>query len=238
MRTSASRATHVFTVSDYSKREISSRYKVTPKDISVIHNGADRSRFYPGSYGRKDVEDMGLKPGGYILTVGRLEPRKNHLSLINAYAQLDISIPLVIIGQRHFGYQQIEMRIKELGLSGRVKLLENIPDNALASFYRHARIFVYPTWAEGFGMPVVEAMASGVPVITSNTTSLPEMAGEACILISPGDVPALRDAMASLLANDDMMQEFVGKGIGRSEMFSWAHSAEKVKNVYEMVLNG
>ena len=237
MRVSAARATHIFTVSEYSKNEISSRYKVKSKNITVIHNGADERRFYPGADGMEVVEDNGLKPGQYILSVGRLEPRKNHISLINAYAQLDTDMPLVIIGQRHFGFQHIETRINELGLSERVLLLENIPDADLASFYRHASFFVYPTWAEGFGMPVIEAMASGVPVITSNTTSLPEIAGDAAILIAPDDESGLQNAMARLLINDELVQELGEQGRVRAKSFGWDQTAEKVRLVYERILN-
>jgi glycosyltransferase involved in cell wall biosynthesis len=237
MRTSAARATHIFTVSEYSKKEISSRYKVHSENITVIHNGADQRRFYPGADGVQVIEDKGLRSKQYILTVGRLEPRKNHISLINAYAQLDTDMPLVIIGQRHFGYQQIEMRISELGLAGRVHIFESISDADLASFYRHASFFVYPTWAEGFGMPVIEAMASGVPVITSNTTSLLEIAGDAAILIAPDDVPGLRNAMARLFGNDELVQELVEQGRVRAKYFGWNQSAEKVRLVYERILN-
>ncbi|MGH9878714.1 MAG: glycosyltransferase family 4 protein, partial [Nitrososphaerales archaeon] len=237
MRTSAARVAHIFTVSEYSKKEISSRYKINSDDITVLHNGVDRGRFYPGIDGLQFVVDKGLRPKGYILTVGRLEPRKNHVSLINAYAQLDTELPLVIIGQRHFGYQQIEVRIRELGLSGRVILLENIPDADLPSFYRHAKIFVYPTWAEGFGMPIIEAMASGVPVITSNTTSLPEVAGDACVLIEPADIPGLRDAMGSLISRDDFVRELGLKGLARSAVFSWDKSAQALKNDYQKTFN-
>jgi glycosyltransferase involved in cell wall biosynthesis len=237
MRASAARAAHIFTVSEYSKKEISARYKVHSDNITVIHNGADQRRFYPGTDGMQVIKDNGLRSGHYILSVGRLEPRKNHISLINAYAELNTDTPLVIIGQRHFGYQQIETRINELGLSEQVLLLEDIPDVDLASFYRHASFLVYPTWAEGFGMPVIEAMASGLPVITSNTTSLPEIAGDAAILISPDDVPGLRKAMARLLDNGKLLQGFGEQGRVQAESFGWDQSAEKVRLVYERILN-
>jgi glycosyltransferase involved in cell wall biosynthesis len=236
MRASAARATHIFTVSEYSKDEILSRYKVSPENITTIYNGADREQFYPGANGIQVINDNKLKSGEYILTVGRLEPRKNHLSLINAYAKLNTDIPLVIIGQRHFGYQQIETRISELGLSDRILILERVSEADLASFYRHAKFFVYPTWAEGFGMPVIEAMASGVPVITSNTTSLPEIAASAAILIAPQDISGLREAMSSLLSNDVLRRELRSLGLIRAESFKWDKSAESVKHVYESIL--
>ena len=233
MKASADRATHIFTVSEYSKNEISSRYDLPPEKITVIHNGVDRERFHPGTDGIDVVEGKGLTVGNYILTVGRLEPRKNFITLIDAYAQLDTNMPLVIIGHRHFGYQQVKTRISEQGLSDRVFHFENIPDAHLASFYRHARLFVYPTWIEGFGIPIIEAMASGIPVISSNTTSLPEIAGSTCLLIEPGDVQGMRCAMA----NDELALELSKQGLARSEYFGWDKTAEKVKYVYETILN-
>lgn len=238
MRISAFRSSHIFTVSKFSKNEIATRYGVSEKGITVIHNGVDQQKFYPGTDDAQVVVNSGLKSGEFILTVGRLEPRKNHMSLIKAYAQLDTKLPLVIIGQRHFGYQDIEKNISELGLTSRVLLLDAILDKDLSAYYRHAKIFVYPTWAEGFGMPVIEAMASGVPVITSNTTALPEVIGNAGLLIDPADVLGLRNAMATLLNDDLLAMEFTRKGLARADMFNWDASARKVKYVYEGILNG
>ncbi len=175
MRLSAKRSEHVFTVSEFSKHEISQRYGIAADHISVTHNGVDLTRFYPGDSGREAVSCRGLIPGGYILTVGRLEPRKNHELLIRAYAKVNTEVPLVLVGQKHFGYHHIQQTIAELGLSGRVHVIENVSDDELPSFYRHARLFVYPTCVEGFGMPVIEAIASGTAVISSNTTSIPEI---------------------------------------------------------------
>ena len=238
MRASAARAAHIFTVSEYSKNEISSKFKVNVQDITVIHNGVDRNRFYPGSEGAQAVRDRTLEPGGYILTVGRLEPRKNHVNLIKAFAGLaDASIPLVIIGQRHFGYQHIDDLIRETGLSDRIFVLDDVKDKDLPSFYRHARLFVYPTWAEGFGMPVLEAMASGIPVIASNTTALPEVVGDAGVLTDPEDVQGLRNAMDHLLSSPDVTRRYIENALVRAQCFDWDLSAQKVKQIYKEILN-
>lgn len=233
---SSKRASHIFTVSEYSKKEISSRYKINPKDITVVHNGVDTQKFYPGTDGIDKILSVGLDSGKYILTVGRLEPRKNHLSLINAYSQLDTDMPLVIIGQRHFGYQKIETLINKLGISHKVMFFENVQDFDLPSFYRHAKFFVYPTWAEGFGMPVIEAMASGIPVITSNNTSLFEVAEGASLLISPDDTISLRNAMIELIDNDSLANDLTERGLKQIDLFKWSLSAEKVKKIYDEIL--
>lgn len=237
MRVSVMRAAHIFTVSEYSRQDISLRYGVNSRDITVIHNAADRMEFYPGSDGERVVVNNGLNSGGYILTVGRLEPRKNHLMLIKAYSQLDTNLPLVIIGQRDFRYQHIGKIISELGLSGRVLLLDGVADEDLPAYYRHAKLFVYPTWAEGFGMPVIEAMASGVPVITSNTTALPEVVGNAGLLIDPADEQGMRRAMETLINDNRLTTDYRQKGIAQANSYSWDSSAEKVANIYKQILH-
>ena len=233
MRLSAVRASHVFTVSEYSRQEMLSRYQIAPKKISVIHNGVDESRFYPGDVGKDVIESRGLISKGYVLSVGRLEPRKNHVALLRAYAQLqDVTLPLVIAGQPHFGFDEVYQVIQELKLDGRVRILSDVNDDELPALYRHARLFVYPTWAEGFGMPPLEAMASGVPVITSNTTSIPEVVGVAALLVDPSDVNGLHHAMENLLSDHVIYSELRERGIMQSKAFNWKDQAEKVRKVY------
>jgi len=237
MRLSSMRAAHIFTVSDFSKGEISNRYAIPDDQITTIYNGVDLGRFYPKD--RNDTFSLGggvLKSGEYILTVGRLAPRKNHVSLLRAYSQLDTAMPLVIIGQRHFSYHDIDDVVSSLHLEGKVIFLDSITDSDLASYYRHAALFVYPTWAEGFGMPIIEAMASGVPVVTSNTTSLTEVAADAAVLVSPGDVHGLRNAMDSVIRSQDFSVSFIRKGLLRAKDFDWDGAAYKVKDVYESSL--
>ena len=236
MRLSAVRSEHIFTVSEFSKTEISERYGIEGKNISVIYNGVDQDKFYPGTSGKQPIIDRGLVPGEYILTVGRLEPRKNHELLIRAYARLKTSLPLVLVGQKHFGYHHIEKTIAEFGLSERVQLIQDVGDGELPSFYRHARVFVYPTWAEGFGMPVIEAMASGVPVITSNTTSIPEVVGCGGILIDPSSVDEVTDALYQVLKGDALSEALAKYGIKRAKLYDWNAAAQRVKDVYQQIL--
>ncbi len=237
MRWSAQRAAHVFTVSDYSRDTILQRYSVQAERVSVTHNGADLCRFYPGPEGIELVRTLGLSPQGYLLSVGRLEPRKNHANLLRAYAQLGhLAPPLVIAGQRHFGFEEAFTEIDRLGLRGRVHLLDHVGDDVLPALYRHALLFAYPTWAEGFGMPPLEAMASGVPVITSYTTALPEVVGEAGLLVDPADPSALAAALRRLLDEPGLRETLSNRGLAQAQRFQWRRSAQTVAQVYRDLL--
>ncbi|CAN4273137.1 RfaG Glycosyltransferase [Methylophilaceae bacterium] len=237
MRLSAWRASHVFTVSEFCRQAMLSRYRIAPEKISVIHNGVDESRFYAGEKGKDVIEKRGLTTKGYLLTVGRLEPRKNHVTLLRVYATLKKpTLPLVIIGQPHFGFDEVFQVIRELNLEERVHILSNVKDDELPAFYRHAQLFIYPTWAEGFGMPPLEAMASGVPVISSDSTSIPEVTGEAAVLVSPSDINALANAMELLLSDQARYSKMQQLGFQQVKTFQWDAVAEKVKAVYSSVL--
>ena len=238
MRLSAWKATHVFTVSEYSRRILLERYPVSEAQVSVIHNGADLGRFYPGEDGLGLVQRHGLQSRGYLLSVGRLEPRKNYGSLLRAYASLGPAIPpLVIVGQRHFGFDDVFTEMERLGLKHKVQLLDNVDDDELPALYRHALLFVYPTWAEGFGVPPLEAMASGVPVVSSSSTSLPEVVGDAGLLVEPGNEHALGAAISQLLNSDDLCRELGRRGVQRAHGFQWEVAARTVAAVYQRFMD-
>lgn len=225
-RSAARRSALLFTVSEFSRRELVRLYGVAPEHVAITCNGVDFDRFKPGNEGAEAVRALGLEPGHYLLTLGRLEPRKNHVTLLRAYARLGQDAPpLVIVGQRDFSYRAVFEEIQRAGLGTRVRLLESVGDEALPAVLRHARFFVYPAFAEGFGMPVAEAMASGVPVITSNTTSLPEVAGQGALLIDPNSPEALGAAMAQLLADSALRERLVQAGLHQVRQFNWSRSA-------------
>lgn len=225
-RSAARRSALLFTVSEYSRDEIVRLYGVPQQAVAITHNGVDFERFKPGEAGAEAVRGLGLEPGNYLLTLGRLEPRKNHVTLLRAYAGLGtMAPPLVIVGQRDFSHAAVFDEMQRLNLGARVRLLERVDDDTLPAVLRHARLFVYPAFAEGFGMPVAEAMASGVPVITSNTTSLPEVAGEGALLVDPGSAQALGAAMARVLADPELHAHLVQAGLRQVQQFNWQRSA-------------
>lgn len=238
MRFSAHRADLIFTVSEYSKQELITRYKVAPERIAVVLNAVDSNTFFPGRAGEELLGRRGLTSGNYLLTVGRIEPRKNHAGLIIAYGQLPgDQPPLVIVGQRDFGYGEFEHAIAALPANRRVLILSDVQDNELPVLYRHAMLFVYPSFAEGFGMPPLEAMASGTPVITTQSTALPEVVGDAGVLVEPKNVEQLTQALAQLIDSQQLRDHFKHKGLERAQLFSWQNSAQIMAGQFRAFLD-
>ena len=227
------------TVSEYSRREIARHYGIDAKRIVLTRNAVDLRRFRPLDDASPPAEARGaaqalarhsLQSGGYLLSVGRLEPRKNHLTLVRAYARLGGDAPpLIIVGQRDFAFSRVFDLIRELDLGGRIRVLEDVDDADLPVVLRHARLMAYPSSAEGFGMPVLEALASGVPVITSDTTSLPEVAGGAAWLVPPLDVERLAAALREALAEPAQTRAArIEQGLHHARSFSWRESAAEL----------
>jgi len=233
VRRSVRKSADIFTVSDFSRRQIAGIFCISPNTVHTIHNGVDGARFFPGSEGREVLENSGLEAGQYFLTVGRLEPRKNHANLLRAWARLgEPRPPLAIVGQRHFGYDEALNLIHTLRLEEDVVVLEGISDGQLPAIYRNAKAFVYCSWAEGFGMPVLEAMASGIPVISSATTALSEICADAALLVGPDNIGEISNAVRELDQKADVRQNLVLRGLGRVKDFDWKSSADIVRKVY------
>ena len=226
MRYSAQHANLVLTVSNFSKHELVNKYHATADSVLVTPNAADRSRYYPGSDGKALIEKRGLSSGDYLLSVGRLEPRKNYGVLLQAYARLTNPPPLVIVGQRDFHFNQVFSLIASLNLHQKVKILDDVEAEELGALYRHCTLFLYPSVAEGFGMPVMEAFASGCAVITSDSTALTEIANGAALLVPPNDVDSLEGAIRQLLNYPDQRLSLSDAGVVRARQYSWDASAQ------------
>lgn len=239
MRWAAYQAEHIFTVSEFSKREIGQRYGVPEGRLTVTTNAADSARFYPGADGADFLEHRGLRTGSYFLTVGRLEPRKNHVTLFKAYALMGQDAPpLVVVGQKDFGFEAMFRVIAQAGLQSKVIFLDNVGDKELPALYRHCLAFVYPSLAEGFGMPPLEAMASGVPVIVANNTALTEVVGDAGKLVESTDAEGLRNALWRVAQSADLRAASVQKGLAQAQQFSWDEAARRVAAHYKAILAG
>lgn len=237
MRWSARKADMLFTVSDYSRREMKARYGLAAQHIHVVHNAVDMQHFFPGDEGQAYLHARGLEKAGYFLTVGRIEPRKNHANILRAYASLPGQpAPLVIVGQRDFGYGEFEAALAALPRTHRIVLLSDVGDQELPALCRHALAFIYPSLAEGFGMPPLEGLASGVPVITSNTTAIPEVVGEAALLVDPGNPAELASAMERVRSDAALRAGLVRKGLDRARDFTWKKSALVQAQVFEHYL--
>jgi len=221
----------LFTVSHFSKKELVQRYKLSPDKISVTHNGVDLQRFFPPDASTLVSESAlirshGLTPGQYIISVGRLEPRKNQANLIRAWGRLGGNTPeLVIVGQPDFSFQDIYQAQAEIARP--VRFLDRIPDHELPILLRHASLFAYPAFAEGFGMPIIEALASGLPVVTSNTTAMPEVAGAQSILVDPSSVDSIQEGLQACLALTPAQRcAVVEAGLLQAHRFCWEDSAK------------
>lgn len=226
IKLAARRASRIITVSEYSKNEISSWAKIAAEKIAVIKNGVS-AVFTP--------EGDKHQPGyPYFLYVGNTKPHKNVPRLIQAFAKakLSSSFRLVLTGQPTAELQQL---IEKKGLQMRVVFSGSLTEIQLASYYRGATALLFPSLYEGFGLPIIEAMASGTPVITSNVTSLPEVAGNAAIMINPLDIDALTFHIEQIVANDALRQSLITKGLKQASGFSWDTSAQTLQRVLSEV---
>jgi len=238
MERTCRRADMIVTVSEYSKKEIIKYLKINPQKIQVIPCGVDLER-YTGTCEEKDIVQARQTykiPEEYFLYVGTLEPRKNIERLIEAYAQLvkclEEAPALVIGGKKGWMYDQIFLLVKEYGIESRVFFTGYLDDAAVPLLMKGAVAFLFPSLYEGFGMPPLEAMACGVPVISSNAASLPEVVGDAGILIDPYNVKELSEAMERVLKDGEMRNMMRRKGLLQVQNYTWEKSAEKLKNLY------
>jgi glycosyltransferase involved in cell wall biosynthesis len=235
------RATRVIAVSRNTANDISNFYQIPPEKIRVIYNGVGEEFFStPPTDSLKSVRDQyAIPPGDYILYVGGSDPRKNLGRLFEAFSILLKKIKpltLVLTGGLGRREKEIHQRISELGLERHVVLTGHLPVRDLHPLYSGARLFAYPSLYEGFGIPVLEAMACGVPVVTSNTSSLPEVAGDAAYLIDPYDVRSMASAMEKVLQNENLAASLQAKGLERVKAFSWERAARQTLEVYKECL--
>jgi glycosyltransferase involved in cell wall biosynthesis len=229
------RLTRVISVSESTRRDLESFARVDPARIRVVHNGADLTRF---SARHRDAAksavaaELGLPPD-FLLYIARLEhPGKNHVRLLEAFAALkrDTGLPhkLVLVGSRWNGAELIEARVEELGLESEVVFPGFVPNETLPDLYAAADLFVFPSLFEGFGIPVLEAMACGTPVCASNVSSIPEVVGEAGLLFDPHEPSEIADAMRRLLTDPSLRAELVERGLAQAKRFTWDDAAAAV----------
>lgn len=233
-RRSAQVADAVMTVSEYSRQEIASRYRVPIDRIGLLLNAVDPEVFHPATdEGGAILRRLHLQSQRYLLTVGRIEPRKDHVTLLKAYAQLgEGAPPLVIVGQRDFGSDAFDQALRALPAGCDVRVLSDVGDTDLPVLMQHALALAYPSRAEGFGMPPLEAMACGVPVVTTNSTALPEVVGDAGLLFRPGDVAGLAHQLLCLIEQPLLREELSQRALARSRSFSWVRAAQELRQSF------
>jgi glycosyltransferase involved in cell wall biosynthesis len=232
----------IIAISDHTKRDIIRLLDIPEERIRVTLLAADR-RFVPVNDGMK-LEELRLKynlPKRFMLTVSTIEPRKNICGLIKAFdgyikdSKLS-DLCLVITGNKGWGYAKAYGLVKNLGIEDRVFFTDYIEDNDLPYLYNLAEFFVYPSFYEGFGLPVLEALSCGKAVISSNTSSLPEVTGEAALLISPENTEQLKDAIKVLDTDKGLREELAAGALVQARKFSWEKTVEQTIKVYEEVL--
>ncbi|MBI4806404.1 MAG: glycosyltransferase family 4 protein [Desulfovibrio sp.] len=209
-------------------------YPHYPRERTAVMHLA--SRFGEQSPRRAPKRLRGVTPGEYWLCVGTIEPRKNQKALFEALAALPGKRQLVLAGGRGWLMDDMARMVSELGVASRVKLTGYVDDEELAWLYANCLGFVYPSLFEGFGLPVLEAMSLGAPVITSNVSSLPEVAGDAAILVDPLDTGAIAAAMARLEGDGSLRASLREAGLARAASFSWESAAQVAAEAYDRVL--
>jgi glycosyltransferase involved in cell wall biosynthesis len=231
----------VIAISEATKRDIVNQLGIPAERVRVVYGGVSPV-FRPiedhESVARA-LAPLGLAAGGYILYVGTVEPRKNLLRLVEAYAQVRRMAPppvpkLVLAGAAGWQFREVFARIEELGLEEAVVYVKRVPTEVLPALYNGAVLFVYPSLYEGFGLPPLEAMACGVPVVTSNVSSLPEVVGDAGVLVDPTDTQALAEAVISLLGDAGRRGDLAARGPARAGLFSWERAAREMLEIYQI----
>jgi glycosyltransferase involved in cell wall biosynthesis len=235
----ARRARKILTISEHSKRDIVDRFGIKPDKVTVTYLSAlPAFQVLPNMAASEGVDKHGF--GEFILTVGTLEPRKNTIGLLRAFAllrQQGHTCHLVHAGSRGWMFDAVLDEVVRLGLSASVHFLGRVALGELVELYNTAKLFVYPSLYEGFGLPVLEAMACGCPVITSDRSSLPEIAGDAAVLIDPEDTTGLALAIKSLIEDRALAKDMQRRGLERAAEFSWERCAQQTLGVYREALN-
>jgi glycosyltransferase involved in cell wall biosynthesis len=240
-RLSCRRARRVIAVSQATADEIVRLLGVSAAHIDVIPHGVEHDRFQPVPaaelHGFRHEKDL---PERFILYLGTLEPRKNILTLLEAYGRTQAfreAVPLVIAGGKGWYYEEIFERVEQLGLTDAVRFPGFVPDAEIPLWYNAATVFVYPSIYEGFGLPLLEAMACGTPVIGSTASSIPEVVQGAGLLVAPDDVDQLSDSLDRVVQDRNLRADLSERGRARSASFTWQATAVATAASYRRALS-
>lgn len=238
-RVSVRRARQVIAISESTRRDVIARLDVPAERVHTVYCGVDPS-FQPAP--APEIEGFRRRKGlpeRFVLFLGTIEPRKNVLRLVDAFATLIASAPqrtagvhLIVAGAKGWLSDPVFAQVQSLGLADRIHFVGYVPQEEKRLWYNAATCFCYPSLYEGFGLPPLEAMACGVPVITSNASSLPEVVGDAGITVPVEDKAALSDALHRVLVNPTLCVDLADKGLARAKRFSWAKAARQTAAVY------
>lgn len=232
----------VLTISESSKKDIVEHLQVDPKKVYVTPLA---SRYYPDYLSAQTTEELEKQVNydfsqPYLLFISTIEPRKNINTIISAFnflkEQYKIPHKLILIGKKGWNYEPVFAAIENSPWVNQIHHLNYLSNELVALFYSKADVFVYPSHYEGFGLPVLEAMTLGAAVISSNTSSIPEVTGDAAILIDPNNPIQLAEAILKVISDSQLRQELINKGKARAKLFSWERTAQETLNAYRTIL--
>ncbi len=227
---SVGKAKKVFTISQASKDDIIKEYGVSEDKVIVTYPGIKIKNIMQNS---KIVKDKYGVEGEYVLFVGTLQPRKNIVRLIEAFSKLKNDVKLVVIGKKGWLYEEILEAPKKYEIESQVKFLDFVADEDLPAFYKNATCFVLPSLYEGFGLPVLEAMQYGCPVITSNVSSLPEAGGDAALYVNPLDADDIKKKLELMINDKGLRIKLIEKGYEQIKKFNWEKTAKETLKALE-----
>lgn len=242
-RVSARRADIVIVPSRSTKRDVVSLLGLSHEKVRVVYEGVnERFRVLKKKTCLGNLENKYGVRKGFILFVGRLEPRKNVLGLLSSFKLLmdqeHFDSQLVLVGGKTWIHEQITDSVQKKGLNGKVVFIHDADNEELPQLYNAASVFVLPSLYEGFGLPLLEAMACGIPVVASNVSSIPEVTGEAAAFVDPLDSQSITNGLKAVLLDADFREKLIQKGLERSRNFSWEKTARKTLRIYEECLGG
>ncbi len=239
-------ADHIITISNASKKDICSLYNIPKEKVTVAYPGYDKDKFSAKGGSAFGLKNEGIREkykieGSYIIYIGTIQPRKNLVRLIEAVARIE-GLTLVIVGKTNglgrqgWKFEEILQAPQKLGIADRVVFTGFVPTEELPLLLSGAEAFVLPSLYEGFGIPVLEAMACGTPVVCSNTSSLPEVCGNAGLLIDPNSLDQIEQAIRLLVCDKKLRQKKIKEGLQQVKKFSWDRMAKEVLKVFENVV--
>lgn len=237
-RKACQHAHRIIAISECTKQDIIRLFHIPQEKISVVYQGCDPAFAQPATPAKKqEVRAKHHLPSRYVLSVGSIEERKNALLLVQALGSLAADVHLVLIGRRTAYTQQVEQYMHTNGLADRVHILHGIPFDDLPAIYQQCEVFAYPSRFEGFGIPIVEALHSGVPVVAATGSCLEEAGGPHSVYVDPDDAVALASALARILSHPAVREAMVSNGRAYVERFSKEEQAKSLMKIYREVLD-